>query len=223
MYANKKTYAPREPDPPILIPDSKYVGRAIEAKLITAKATGIQYVILTFRLDTGHKLKKFLKWGTDPNSALSPEDEEEAGFARDKKTLQLLRTCGWSGRTMEDLNQITEQTCVDVELDVKQNEYKGLVSSSIRWINPLASSAQSRPAKANPDAADRFARLAEEVAPAGDTKPIQAGQHRELHIPFKRVSHANVPSQPARNAAVPYEQARPNPFESSDDDDDIPF
>lgn len=103
------------------IDPGKYLARAREG-CISRTSTGIDYVNIVFDLETGTGMKMSLEWagwfGDDP--------------VKNKRTIECLRICGWTGNDLSDLTGITDN---QVLLVVEDKERGGRCYSTIRFIN----------------------------------------------------------------------------------------
>lgn len=53
-----------------------------------------------------------------------------------ERTLNTLKTCGWSGEDIGDLNTVDGSR--EVEVVIEPEEYNGNTYDRVKWINPLA-------------------------------------------------------------------------------------
>ena len=92
-----------------------------------------------------------------------------------QRSVEALKTCGFTGTLLSDLSSISEATSPDVELVFANESWEGKERLKIKYINPITGRAPRVP---HPDA-DRFARLMQdhfkapvEEAPAKKGKKI---------------------------------------------------
>lgn len=190
-----------------MIDDGKYRARATEWALGRA-STGKEQVAVQFQT-------------VDPNS---PDAEPgpritwygyftEGTFER---TVKALRTCGWTGSDLSDLQGLDAN---EVQLVIENDEYNGAISAKVKWINPVGGLALKE--QLSPDEARSFAqRMKGQVLALGGGKPT---------APARSVAGVARPAAPsARRAVVPPEPPPPEDASAYEPrgqaaGDDIPF
>jgi hypothetical protein len=105
------------------IEPGKYIGRATAA-VRSRSSNGNERVVVSFVITQGKYDGKICTW---------------LGYLTEKtadRTLESLRTCGWTGNDIDNLDGIEAN---EVELDVRhnQNPETGKTHVEVRWVNAL--------------------------------------------------------------------------------------
>lgn len=157
--------------------------RALEWKLGRA-GTGTPQIGVNFKLESGEEIAWY--------GSLS-----EKAFDR---TVESLRHCGWEG---DDLASITGLDKNEVSLDIGPDEYRGVVTLKVNWVNRIGGGVAMR----------------EELA--GDELRAFAAQMKSRCAAVGKVP-TRKPTQP-EPARGPARQERPEDFGIPTGKDDLPF
>src|SRR4051794_18119735 len=99
-----------------------YRARGVESDLGIAQ-TGKEQVFVKFAITSGPEEGQHVTWFGYFNT---PENA--------KRTIESLRTCGWTGT---DITELTGIDANEVELVVEHEEYNGKTRAKVRWINEI--------------------------------------------------------------------------------------
>lgn len=173
-----------------IIPAGTYRAKGIEAQL-GFTSTNKEQVAISFQVLTpGFENQRLAYYGTFGEKAL-------------EITIKALRACGWTGL---DLGDLTGVDANEVNLVVEHEEYNGVVSAKVKWVN------------------DGAGGLLKNVM--GDAEKLSFAQRMRGEV--ARLSQAQ-PKTPAPKAAAKPSGRPPEPPPHTDGDaprgnpNDIPF
>lgn len=147
----------------------------------------------------------------DPQVAIAfdlPEVETSLtyfGFFTEKterRTIETLRYCGWTGNDITDLSSVGSDPSVRVELVVEVDEYNGETRNKIAWVNRPGGIALTKPLDVAKKAQLK-ARLAGLVVDVTKSTGANAAFHASADAPAPKPQNGNGARPPVDTSREP--------------------